>query len=96
MSSYFIAQIKIKDWDEYENYLRGFDQVFRQYKGKVVAVDDHPTVLEGEWPYTRMVIIRFPNEKETLRWYRSPEYQALIKHRLNASQANTILVQGRI
>ncbi len=95
MSCYFIAQIKIRDPREYQHYLDGFDEVFSHYRGEVVAVDDTPVVLEGEWPYTRAVVIRFPNEDEARRWYESPEYQGLAAHRVNASNADIILVHGR-
>lgn len=95
MSSYFIAQIRIHDREEYHRYEQGFDEIFAQYNAEVVVVDDHPTILEGQWPYTRAVIIRFPNEGEARRWYDSAEYQTLAQHRLRASQADIILVKGR-
>lgn len=95
MSTYFIANIKIHDPQEYDKYLEGYDDVFEKYRGKVIAVDEGPTVLEGKWPYTRAVMIRFPNEYELKRWYDSPEYQALAKHRRQASEADIIVVHGR-
>ena len=60
MSSYFVALINIDDQTRYEQYLAGFDEVFEQYNGRVVSVDDSPRVLEGEWPAARTVLIRFP------------------------------------
>jgi uncharacterized protein (DUF1330 family) len=95
MCSYFIAQIEIHDWNEYELYLKGYDSIFRKFKGEVVTVDDSPKVLEGDWPYSRIVIIRFPNHEETMRWYESTEYRQLVKHRHKASRANIILAKGR-
>lgn len=95
MYSYFIAQIKIHDWHEYESYLKGYDSIFRKYNGEVIAVDDNPIILEGAWPYTRTVIIRFTSQNETMRWYQSAEYQQLIKHRHKASKADIIIVKGR-
>ena len=95
MRSYFIAQIKIHDWREYELYLEGFDKIFIKYNGEVIAVDDSPIVLEGEWPYTRTVIIRFPSQAETMRWYKSAEYQELVAHRHKASKADIIIVKER-
>jgi uncharacterized protein (DUF1330 family) len=95
LSSYFIAQINIHDANEYERYLEGYDEIFARYNGKVVAVDDNVKLLEGEWPYGRTVVIRFPSSEELLAWYESPEYQALAKHRRKASMANIVLVKGR-
>lgn len=94
MSSYFIAQIKIHNREEYKKYLEGTNEILKKYKGEVLVVDDTPIVLEGEWPYTRVVIIRFADEEEVKRWYNSTEYQALAQHRFKASKANTILAKG--
>jgi uncharacterized protein (DUF1330 family) len=52
-------------------------------------------VLEGEWPYGRTVLIRFPSEQEARRWFDSEEYTKLKQHRLNASEGNIILVKRR-
>lgn len=95
MSCYFIAQIRIHDRDEYQRYEEGFDDIFIKYNGEVIVVDDRPAVLEGRWPYTRAVMIRFPNESEARRWYDSAEYQKLAQYRQKASQADIILVKGR-
>jgi uncharacterized protein (DUF1330 family) len=95
MSTYFIAQILIHDREEYGVYEEGFDEVFARYEGKVILVDDHPTVLEGEFRYSRIVVIRFPGEAEARRWYESAEYQMLARHRFHASKADTILASAR-
>jgi uncharacterized protein (DUF1330 family) len=95
MSSYFIALIDIHDPERYEQYLAGYDEVFRKYQGQVVAVEDNPRVLEGEWPAGRTVLIRFPNDQELHRWYDSEEYQLLARHRKEASIASIAIVTGR-
>ena len=37
-------------------------------------------------------MIEFPNEKEFRRWYESPEYQAIVTHRLKGAKCDTLLV----
>ena len=95
MSCYFVAQITIQDPEEYARYLEGYDAVFSRYEGEVVAVDDAPLLLEGDWCHGRFVLIRFPSEAEARRWYSSAEYQALAEHRWRASKADVLLVPGR-
>jgi len=95
MPGYFIAQIKIKDPESYERYLDGFDEIFDKYDAEVLLVDDAPTVLEGKWAYTRVVVIRFASEEEARRWYYSPEYQELAKLRQKASDCDIILAAER-
>jgi uncharacterized protein (DUF1330 family) len=94
MSCYFIAQIKIHDADEYQKYLENVDEVFSKFNGTYLAVDTNPTVLEGTWSRGRVVLIQFPNESDLRRWYDSPEYQSILKHRLKAADCDSILVKG--
>ena len=47
MRCYFVARITINDRDTYQEYLDGFDEIFTNYKGMVLAVDEEPEVLEG-------------------------------------------------
>ena len=94
MSVYVMAHIAIEDRDEYARYEAGFLEIFSQYRGELLAVSDAPEVVEGEWPYTRAVLIRFPDAEEARRWYESPEYQALARHRWNASTGSIIRVDG--
>ena len=95
MSSYFVAQITIRDQTKYEKYLEGFDALFGKYQGSVIAVDDHPEILEGRWPHGRFVLIRFPNKRELRRWYESSEYQQLARTRQQAADSTILLVGGR-
>jgi uncharacterized protein (DUF1330 family) len=95
MNCYIIATIMIRDREEYQKYLDGFDEIFEKYKGMIMAVEEEPVVLEGVWPFTRTVLIRFPSEEEARRWFESPEYTQLKQHRLAASDGNIVLVRRR-
>ncbi len=95
MSVYFVAQIKIIDPVEYDNYLKQCDDVFSNFEGKYLAVDPQPLILEGQWNYSRSVIIEFPSEEELKRWYESEAYQNILKHRLEGAECNTIVVHGK-
>ena len=94
MSVYLIANLEIHDRDEYTQYESGFLEIFGQYEGKLVAVDEDQRVLEGDWPFTRTVLIEFPSEGEALRWYESPAYQELARHRWAASKGSIAMVKG--
>ena len=95
MDHYFIAQIKIRDEEEYRKYIEGADEVFSKYNGKYLAVDNHPEIIEGKWDYTRMVIITFNNRSDFESWYYSGEYQEILKYRLGAAICDSVLVEGK-
>jgi uncharacterized protein (DUF1330 family) len=94
MPVYVVAELTIADRAEYARYEAGFMPIWQQYRGELLAVDEQPTVLEGEWRHTRTVLLRFPDAAEAERWYRSPEYQALAQHRWRASHGNVALLSG--
>ena len=94
MIHYFVAQIKINDHYEYEKYLEHFDEIFSKFKGEYLAIDETPTLLEGSWNYTKSVLIKFNSKQEFEDWYYSDDYQRILKHRLNSSKCDTILLEG--
>ncbi len=92
MSAYFIANIRIHDHAEYEKYLSHTDEVFSKFKGKYLAVDENPEVLEGKWSYSRLVLIEFPDKQALKDWYCSVSYQEILKHRLKSADCCSIIV----
>ena len=95
MSVFFIANIRMKNEEVYRPYLKDVDEILAKYSGEYLAVEDTPRVLEGEWPYTRLVLIRFPDEESLNRWYFSDAYQAILRYRLDGAQCDTIVVHGK-
>lgn len=94
MPVYFINNMTIHDMAEYKAYVRGFMEVFRKYKGEVLAAQDNPIALEGSWPYDRTVILSFPSREDAERWAQSPEYQEIAKHRRAGTNSNVVLLEG--
>lgn len=94
MTVYIVAQITIHDRAEYGRYEEGFMPVWQKFSGELLAVSEDPVVVEGEWPCTRTVLLRFPTAEEARRWYGSPEYQAIAQHRFRASTGNAVIIEG--
>jgi len=96
MTTYVVAQINIHDRDQYAHYEAGFGAIFSEFEGRMLAVNESPTVVEGEWPFTRTVIIEFPSQSDARAWYDSDAYQTLATHRFSASVANIVFVDGLV
>ena len=94
MGVFVVAQIDIHDRDRYAQYEAGFMDVFAQYGGEILAVDEAPAVLEGRWSCTRTVLIRFADDTAARAWYDSEAYQELAHHRWAASAADIALLHG--
>ena len=63
-----------------------------RHRGELLVVSEDPTVVEGEWPYTRTVLIRFPSAEAARAWYESPEYQDIAQHRFRGAKTNAVVV----
>lgn len=94
MAYYLVAQIDIVDRETYAKYGEGFMDIFSKFEGTMLAVDEEPKLLEGQWPYTRTVLISFPSEDAAMAWYHDPAYQEIAKHRFASSSANTVMIKG--
>ena len=94
MTYYLIARIDIDNREEYSKYEAGFMEIFSQYDGKMLSVDEAPKLIEGQWPVSRTVLIEFPSEDSAMAWYHSEAYQTLAQHRFDSSDGNIVLLKG--
>ena len=94
MAVYAVALINIADRAGYERYEAGFMDIFTQHSGRMLAVDEAPVVKEGEWNYTRTVLIEFPDAQTLDDWYHSDAYQQLAQHRFGSSSASVAVIKG--
>lgn len=94
MTAYVIAIINIHDRERYGEYEAGFMAIFSNYGGAMLSVDEAPQVLEGDWSYTRTVLIGFASVDGAENWFFSPEYQALAKHRHAAAETHCVIIKG--
>lgn len=94
MAVYTVAQLKFTDIDAYRRYQKAFPAVFAKFNAKVLAADEAPRVLEGDWPRDKLVILAFPDEAEAMRFGLSPEYQEIAKDRKAGADAVVLMVKG--
>ncbi len=84
---YLIANLKVRDADEYRKYEKGFFPLLKRHGGEFVTYDDAPHTFEGDAPRSgRMIMFRFPSEDAAKDWYADPDYQALSEHRRAATR----------
>jgi uncharacterized protein (DUF1330 family) len=94
VSVYIIAQLKFTERARYDRYQSRFFGVFKNFRGKLLAADEHPVVLEGEWPRDKVVIMEFPDAEAAREFQDSPEYQAIAIDRKAGADAVVLTVRG--
>src|SRR5215472_11308776 len=91
---YAIAQLKITDRTAYNRYQQRFMSVMKLFKGRLLAADERPQVVEGKWDREKVVLLEFPDECAFREWMDSPEYTEIAKDRKAGSDAVIVLVRG--
>ena len=91
---YAIAQLKFTDRDAYDRYQAVFMEVFQRYSGTLLAADEAPRVIEGEWDRDKVVLMSFPDEGAFREWAESPDYQQISEDRRAGADTLVVLVHA--
>jgi uncharacterized protein (DUF1330 family) len=94
MKAYVIAAETVNDPAMFDLYRKEVPATLVQFGGQFVVRGANLTVLEGEWPHPRFVLIEFPSRAAAEDWYKSAEYQKIISLRLKSTVGNLIIVDG--
>jgi uncharacterized protein (DUF1330 family) len=94
MTAYIIAEVEVHDPDTYATYTAQTPGVIERFGGRFIVRGGAAEVLEGERAPGRLVVIEFPDAAGAMRFYHSPEYQAIIGIRHRAATSRLILVEG--
>jgi len=93
-SAYVIANVRVTDPAQYEDYKK-FSTLAMQAHGAEVCVRGGAVqVLEGDWQPDRLVILKFPSVEQALRFYDSAEYRRARDARENAAVMRMVVVEG--
>ena len=85
MSYYLVVNFDVTDQKMYKQYRSVVDPTLTKYGAKILVLDHAPNDIEGESRHT-LVVLEFESEEAAMRWYNSPEYQAVVRLRLDATE----------
>jgi uncharacterized protein (DUF1330 family) len=91
---YALAQLRFTNRAAYDRYQARFMDVFRHYRGTLLAADESPKVVEGASDREKVVIMSFPDEPAFFAFVRSREYEDIAKDRRAGADTVVLLVQG--
>ena len=94
MSAYVVVQESVRDETMFDAYRKEVLSTIAAHGGRFIVRGGALTVLEGEWPMPRLVILEFPTRAAAEAWYRSPAYQKILPLRLKSSTGNLVIVDG--
>lgn len=94
MTVFAIAQVTVTDRAAYDRYQSRFLNVFRQFQGRLLAADERPCRIEGQWSHDKVVLMSFPDAPAFHAWARSPAYRKISADREAGAQVTVVLVTG--
>ncbi|MDQ6880543.1 MAG: DUF1330 domain-containing protein, partial [Pseudomonadota bacterium] len=75
-SAYIIADVDVKDTQQYEEYKRLSTIAMKAHGAEVCVRGGEVQVLEGDWSPRRLVMLKFPSMEQARRFNDSAEYAA--------------------
>lgn len=94
MTVYVVAQLRFTDEPRYRLYQARFGEAFAGHAGRVLAADEAPQVLEGDWPYSKLVMLAFDDEPAARGFLDSPLYKEISEDRYAGAETTAVLVKG--
>jgi uncharacterized protein (DUF1330 family) len=94
MPAYFIANIRVKDPEGYEEYKKLSGPSMEPYGGRFLVRGGDRSTLEGDWEAGRVVILEFPDSVRARAWWNSPEYLRARAIRERTAVSDIVLVEG--
>jgi uncharacterized protein (DUF1330 family) len=94
MSAYVVVQETVHDQTTFDAYRKDVLPTITAHGGRFIVRGGNMTVVEGEWPNPRLVILEFPSRAAAEGWYRSPEYQKILPLRLESTRSNLVIIDG--
>ncbi|MDB5469264.1 MAG: hypothetical protein JWR84_824 [Caulobacter sp.] len=94
MTQYVIAQIVITDREAYGRYQAGFMPILVQYGGRLLAAEEAPRVVEGDWAFQKVILLAFEDDEAVRKWSESAEYKRISEDRTLGTHGVGISVRG--
>lgn len=93
-SGFAIFNIEITNHELYKEYVNKVKPIAEKFGGEYLIRGGENKLVEGNWKYSRTVVIKFPSYKKALEWYNSKEYKPIKQIRLDNSVSNGIIIKG--
>ena len=89
MTAYAIVNYTITNAEAYKAYTASVLPTIISHGGEILVAGPGSKVIEGS-PAPITVVLKFPSQQALQDWYDSPEYQAIIHHRLENTEGSMV------
>ncbi|MBD1160305.1 DUF1330 domain-containing protein [Pelagibacterales bacterium SAG-MED14] len=93
-AGFVIFNIDVTNPEDYSEYITKVKPIVEKFGGEYIVRGGTNQVVEGNWQYSRTIVLKFPSYEKALEWYNSEEYQPIKQIRLDNAISNGIIIQG--
>jgi len=94
MSAYLVGQVRVVDYDKWQQYVAGVSDSLQPFDAQIVFRGKRLDVLAGEHDRDLTVVIRFVDQETLQRWFHSERYQGLIPLRDSAAEVTIVTYES--
>jgi uncharacterized protein (DUF1330 family) len=91
--AYWIVRVDVTDAEPYKAYLASVGAALAKFGARFLVRGAAPKVKEGA-ARERNIVVEFADYATAVACYESPEYQAVLKLRANATLTDLIIIEG--
>ena len=91
---YLLAEVDIKDYEEFAGYARKASEIIAAYGGKYIVRGGHIMPMEGNWTPKRIVLVEFGNIDQLKNCFNSPAYLEIKPQRDASSTSRAVILSG--
>ena len=94
MSAYIIATIEVTDPEKFEVYRGQVPATIEKHGGRYLVRGGEVSVVEGDQPERRTVVLEFDSLEKAKGWYYSDDYAGPKELRIASTISNVMIVDG--
>ena len=94
MAAYIIATIEVTDPEKFEVYRGQVPATIEKHGGKYLVRGGEVSVVEGDQPERRTVVLEFDSLEKAKGWYYSDDYAGPKELRIASTISNVMIVDG--
>jgi len=94
MAAYIIATIEVTDPEKFEVYRGQVPDNIEKHGGRYLARGGEVSVVEGDQPVRRTVVLEFDSLEKAKGWYYSEDYAGPKALRIASTISNVMIVDG--
>ena len=94
MAAYIIATIEVTDPEKFEVYRGQVPATIEKHGGRYLVRGGEVSVVEGDQPERRTVVLEFDSLEKAKGWYYSDDYAGPKELRIASTISNVMIVDG--